>query len=398
MRSQLKVIGSITAAWIIVSFVSTPAQPCSVFTAHDAQRVLCGNNEDYYAGHPTKLWFVPAGPDTYGYVAWGYADGYAQGGMNDQGLFWDGLATRYHEVENTRGDALWGHFTNQKMMQHSATVNEAIAFLQGYDLTEPFALGQLFFADKHGNSAIFEGDEIIYPDENYQIATNFLQSEPGLGPLQCWRYQRLTELMENDLEMTVSYFTYMAEEVHQASVTADIYTLYTTIADLEAGEFYLFYDRDWENPIVFVLADELSQGRHHYWMAPLFEAAPAPEPDGGVTDGAMIDSSVGEGGLGDGSAEPTADASAPAAGKGNGSGCGCATVHAQRKSSVFSSLLTLLLPLLLLVLVWPVRAIRVLCGPRGAHPLCPHWCHHQNHRYHDNENNRHHFPVCSTAR
>jgi len=53
--------------------------------------MLVGNNED--SVEPlTSVWFVPAGEDTFGLVLFGYGDDYrAQGGMNDQGLFFDFL-------------------------------------------------------------------------------------------------------------------------------------------------------------------------------------------------------------------------------------------------------------------------------------------------------------------
>ena len=44
---------------VIVLLIVFPAWPCSVFTAHDSQSVLAGNNEDYYGADPTIIWFVP---------------------------------------------------------------------------------------------------------------------------------------------------------------------------------------------------------------------------------------------------------------------------------------------------------------------------------------------------
>ncbi len=64
---------------------------CTVFLAANDQVALAGNNEDWRNPF-TKLWFIPAGEGTFGQMYVGFDDYYPQGGMNDQGLFFDGLA------------------------------------------------------------------------------------------------------------------------------------------------------------------------------------------------------------------------------------------------------------------------------------------------------------------
>ena len=65
-------------------------QGCSVLYATDGELALGGNNEDYI--NPlTKVWFIPGEGGSFGRVYFGFADYHAQGGMNDQGLFFDGL-------------------------------------------------------------------------------------------------------------------------------------------------------------------------------------------------------------------------------------------------------------------------------------------------------------------
>jgi hypothetical protein len=64
---------------------------CTVFLAANDVIALAGNNED--GRNPfTKLWFIPAGDDMFGQMYVGFDDYYPQGGMNDQGLFFDVLA------------------------------------------------------------------------------------------------------------------------------------------------------------------------------------------------------------------------------------------------------------------------------------------------------------------
>src|SRR5512132_2227462 len=70
---------------------------CTVVYAADGQSVVGGNNED--ERNPlTWIWFVPGERGGYGSVFVGYDDLAIQGGMNEAGLFFDGLAVRSVDV------------------------------------------------------------------------------------------------------------------------------------------------------------------------------------------------------------------------------------------------------------------------------------------------------------
>ena len=60
--------------------------------------MLAGNNEDYL-DPDTRMWFVPGEDGRHGCMFFGYADGFPQGGMNDAGLFFDGLALEPEPIE-----------------------------------------------------------------------------------------------------------------------------------------------------------------------------------------------------------------------------------------------------------------------------------------------------------
>ncbi len=268
-----------------------PAHPCSGFTAHDGQTVLAGQNEDYYGeswqtGMETRIWFVPSEGGKYGCVAWGFANLYPQGGMNDQGLFWDGFATAEHTVDGT-GVETFTIDTLVETMQVSATVSEAILYLRTFDLEPILGPAQLFFADRFGDSVVFDGSHVDEASGDFQVVTNWLFHYPELGAYPCWRYDVMTDMMENGLELTVDYFASIANAAHQGYLFDQIYTRYSTIGELNRGVFHLYYNLDYENPITFVLEDELAQGPHEYWMADLF--TPDPGPDAGVMDVGVMD-------------------------------------------------------------------------------------------------------------
>lgn len=309
-----------------------PTEACSVFTAHDGEAVLAGNNEDYYGYIPTIMWFEPPGDGTYGFVAWGYSDNhFSQGGMNDQGLFWDGLATPSLEITGEVGALPFTLTTLEEVMQVAATVDEAIAAIREYDFSEAMECATFLIADRFGNSAIFEGDLVFEPevDKNYLIATNFIPSQPELGNYPCWRHEILTEMMEDGLDLTVDYFTEMADAAHQGTVSYNgIYTRYTTICDLVNGEFYLYYDIDYSNPIVFNLDEELVQEAHEYDMYDLFYGGSDSDSD------SDSDADVPDGGS-DAAVEDSDDAD-----------CGCSSVGTTRRS------LNMLMILLEAVVFW----------------------------------------------
>jgi len=264
----------------------TPAWPCSIFTAHDTQTVLVGDNEDWYLAPTSIIWFVPASPGKHGYVAWGFdSNHYAQGGMNDQGLFFDGLATPQHTV-TVSGAKPFTLTTPEEVLQVSATLDEALTNLAGYDLAQAFAQAQLLFVDRTGASAIFDGDTVTKPTGTYQIGTNFLPAHPELGAWPCPRYITLKNMMEQGLKLTPEYFRDMARAAQQGTVVGTtVSTRYTTVADLKMGKLWLYYERDFDNPVVFDLAAELAKGAHEHKMSAIY----VPPPDQGVVQDAGAD-------------------------------------------------------------------------------------------------------------
>ena len=61
---------------------------CTIFVLVDGKSVLFCNNEDW-SNPVTRVWFVPAGTNYFGAVYVGFDNGWAQGGMNSEGLAFD---------------------------------------------------------------------------------------------------------------------------------------------------------------------------------------------------------------------------------------------------------------------------------------------------------------------
>jgi hypothetical protein len=248
--------------------VKQPGQGCTVFYAASGDLALAGNNEDSY--NPlTRARFIPASEGRYGRVYFGYDDLGPQGGLNDQGLFFDGLSVppKALGASAQKPDFPGGPLAKiDEAMATSATVDEAVAFFERYSGPELEA-GQLFFGDKAGNSAIVEGDTIIRKKGAYQIATNFRQSEFADPPYPCDRYNTADERLSQAGSYSVELFRQILDATHQDH---DVQTVYSQVYDLKKGLIYLYLFHDFQNGIVLNLADELAKGPHMASVASFF--------------------------------------------------------------------------------------------------------------------------------
>ena len=122
----------------------------------------------------TYLWFTPGHEGVYGRVSFGFGNLWPQGGMNDQGLFFDGMMTEPLPLKKTEGKPP-PHDLLDRMLRECATVDEAVKFLDQFHMPQ-LANAMLFLGDKHGNSAIYEGDEVLRGDGRLQVVTNYYQS------------------------------------------------------------------------------------------------------------------------------------------------------------------------------------------------------------------------------
>ena len=265
---------------LALTLLPSRAWPCSGFTAHDTTTVLIGNNEDFVRDWPTTIYFEPATSRGHGFVMWGYDRASNQGGMNDQGLFWDWYSTPDHDIAGDTGAIPFTGLTVVEMMQQCSTVDEAIAFLRLHRLSA-MRRAQMFLVDANGDSAVFEGDVVNGPSSGYHIVTNFLPSRPELGNHPCSRYDAIEDMMTSGLTLTMDYFRDVAVAGHQGGTDTEayLYTRYTTVCDLTTLECHLYYDLDFTDPYVFDLATELARGRHSIFMEDLFNPPPEETPD-----------------------------------------------------------------------------------------------------------------------
>jgi hypothetical protein len=143
---------------------------CTVFYGADDRVTLAGSNEDSVSPY-SHVWFVPGNADDHGQVYFGFEDGIPQGGMNEAGLFFDGLALRCKPlpVPDPRpvheGAMLRGELTD-KIMAEAGTVGEALAILDTYS-HRGMDTYQLLFGDAAGHSRIVDGDTILPGEDRF---------------------------------------------------------------------------------------------------------------------------------------------------------------------------------------------------------------------------------------
>lgn len=250
--------------------------PCTVFTVSNATAVLVGNNEDY-VDTQTKIWFVPAVDGKFGKVCFGFDYSYPQGGMNDQGLFFDWYASgQLRACPVLPGQMLPGDIKLEKtpsvdelisfyksnanandiLLETCKTVDDALLFYTKY--YEPsFGYAQLLVADKNGNSAVLTWDW----DKNQKTITrkNGEYQVIGVGTEIIER-----ELRKGEYEVTDLYFRMLLKD---ASIN---FTRYSNIYDLKNGTVEVFKMRDFRESIKFKLSDELGKGKANYSLESFF--------------------------------------------------------------------------------------------------------------------------------
>jgi len=246
-----------------------PAEGCTIVMAAKGGTVLAGNNEDW--NNPaTKIWFIPGSNGRHGRVCVGFDDLYAQGGMNDQGLFIDANAlgpTGWKPVEGKpefQGDLV------DRILADCATVDEAIALCDKLNIPD-LALARFPIADRTGASAVIEYGQgrVQYVRKTgvYQIATNFVMSNVKGEAYPCMRYRVADKMLQDAGAVSLDLVRAVLSATHQEGQYP---TVYSNICDLKNGVITLYNFHDFEQVVRFDLAEELKKGAKTHDIPSLF--------------------------------------------------------------------------------------------------------------------------------
>jgi penicillin V acylase-like amidase (Ntn superfamily) len=260
MKTQIVAVG-----FIVALASAGVAHSCTAFLASHGDIVLAGNNEDY-VNPQTKVWFVPADDGRFGRVYFGFDNLSPEGGMNERGLFFDGFATAPRKVVRSTDKPVYTGALIDKVMAECATVEEVLAVFEQYNL-EFMERAMLMFGDATGDSAIIEGDDVVRKQGRFQVVTNFYQSQTPAGQEPCERYRIAVKILEEADEVSVPLCRRVLSAVHVEGGGA---TLYSNIYDLRRRRVYLYHFHNFENVVVFDLAEELKKGKRILDLPSLF--------------------------------------------------------------------------------------------------------------------------------
>ena len=246
-----------------LAFASMPARACTIFVLTDTNRALFCNNEDW-PNPNSRIWFVPAGNGYYGAVYVGFDNGFAQGGLNTEGLAYDWVGGYREKWEPSPHSETFRGNPSQRMLETCVTVNDAIAFFRTHDYPG-FARAKMLVADRTGASAIIGARD------------GKLQVVPGK---QCWGFgygkQTLELAIVRDPEPTVANGFKVLRDCRQPAPYA---TEYSNIYDLKSGDIFLYPYPGRDDGVKFNLAAEFKKGAHYYNMPQIHEElTQAPRP------------------------------------------------------------------------------------------------------------------------
>jgi hypothetical protein len=249
-----------------------PDMGCTVVYATDGNLALGGNNEDY--GIPTtKAWFIPAEEGQYGRVYFGYENFIWQGGMNDQGLFFDAMAVNKPVMVPREGKSIYQGTLADKAMAECATVDCVLALFEQYHERDTW-YHQFLFGDADGSSVIIEPLAVLRNDGGYQVGTNFYQSTTPKEQQTCPRFRVATRMLEDASTLSVDLMRQVMSATH---LEGESHTLYSNVYDLTNRFVYLYYYHDYDNAVVLDLEKELAKGQRVVDLPTLFPPNAAAE-------------------------------------------------------------------------------------------------------------------------
>jgi hypothetical protein len=276
MNAKLNIrISLFWAIWVVMVLTTPMAYACTAFMMTDGEVVLVGNNEDSKIPY-TRVWFIPAENGRFGRVYFGYDNWTPQGGMNDQGLFFDYFAVKKLEIKQSREKPQFPGPPTDTMMAKCATVEDVLEMVSKYDLKWNPKI-QMFVVDRKGNSAIIEGGTVIRNCDAYQVVTNFRLSKipedqrPCRWPAwSCSRYKKAEKMLLDSDTPTVAHFRDILRATHRGPYNVIARTQYSNIYDVTNKLVYVYYLHDFDNEIIFNLSEELKKGRHYFDLPSLF--------------------------------------------------------------------------------------------------------------------------------
>ena len=246
------------------------AKACSVLYYVDTTtgKIYVVNNEDYFLDVGAYIQIEPKSKRKLARLWYGW-DNFAQGGINESGLFFDAAVTP--EQETIKGYGNPKNNLGDKILTYCTTVKEALDFLE----REKIALhnSHMMFGDKTGKAVVVEwvnGERMVHwITDNKLIMTNYLLTKPEAGNYPCHRYRSIEDkIMELEkggekidllkIGNTFGQVVQPARELENGRIGG---TVYTTFMDITENKFFLSYKLSNENVVQLDLTKEFAKSK-----------------------------------------------------------------------------------------------------------------------------------------
>lgn len=238
-----------------------PVYACTIFKMTLRGNTLISNNEDW-SDPDSKVWFLSPDSVGHGCVFFGFKNGWAQGGMNDQGLFFDGLAgpvKKWHH-ESSKKDYP-GNLCEQ-VLKEVSTVEAAIPYFKKYNFPS-LITGIFILVDITGTTAVIQ-----YSEGRLRIDTHD-------SPYHAsgYRAERANEQLKEMRTLSVEGMTRILRTCRRR----DSYpTQYANVYDPRNMIVYVYPSHGSIGSMRFDLKKELAKGNHYYDLSKLSEQVNGP--------------------------------------------------------------------------------------------------------------------------
>jgi hypothetical protein len=231
------------------------------------------------------MWVILPSDGQYGRVNFGISEKYpntAEGGLNECGLFIgvNSLNPKTNWQANPdlpaweEWEGWYGTGVPDGILAKCATVEEAISICRKHNL---FVLdnAKYLLADKTGASAIVEwsaeGLQIVRREGDYQISTNFVNSNYAADDIPCYRYKLAEKLLRKSGREPVDLLRGVLSATHMEMYSP---TVYSYICNLTTGDIQVYYFHNYEHARKLNIYELISGEAVRYTISELVGVVP----------------------------------------------------------------------------------------------------------------------------
>ena len=207
-------------------------------------KIYFANNEDFWFDVKAYIQINPKTKDEFARLWYGW-DKFAQGGINEFGLVFDGAVSPKQKLPDGYHNPN-GRNVGDEILAKCKTVDEAVNYLDKEKIG--VSGGHMMFGDNQGNAVVVEwvnGEKrVVNKTDNKLITTNFLLTDTTAGNFPCYRYrsieQKLNQLDESteniDLKKignAIAGAVQLPRKDENGKLGGTLYTTFINISDME---------------------------------------------------------------------------------------------------------------------------------------------------------------------